>query len=739
MAESASRASRGGGLFAGNPLTNPQLAAFLDRSKDMIVAMFLVATLVIMLYPLSSGIMDFLLAANITFALVLLLATITVQKPLDLSSFPSILLIATLFRLALNIATTRLILSRAPLPVAEGGGKNAAGLIIRTFGQFVTGVTSIQGEPTTSSVVIGIVIFTILVVIQFVVITKGATRIAEVAARFTLDAMPGKQMAIDADLNAGMIDEPAARRRREELRQLSDFYGAMDGASKFVRGDAIAGIIITIVNIAAGLVIGMVFGNMPLDEAATTFTTLTIGDGLVSQVPALLISISSGLIVTRSAGRANFGVEVMGQLFNNARSLGMAAIILFVIGLTGLLRLTPMPMLPMFTLAALCAVNWWRKYALESARVQEKAAEAEEDAEAKPAAGEERVEEYLHVDPMELEVGYGLVPLVDVSQSEQGGGGLLSRIQMIRQQLAQELGIIVPPIRIRDNIQLEPNEYVIKIQGNPVARGTAEPDRYLAMDSGMATEPVEGIETTEPAFGLPAAWITEANREYAERVGYTVVDAETVVATHLTEVIKTRSHDLLTREEVRRLLDAVREKTPNLVQEVVPDLLTIADVQKVLQNLLRERVSIRNMSVILEVLGDIGRRTKDPDILTEYCRNKMARWLCNEYAEDGKLYVVTLDPRLEDAITRRVEHTEGGTFVSLRPAQQQQIVEAVGNAVQQQLQAGHGALVLTSPQIRLHIKRMTEGALPVLAVMSYNEVVSEYEVVSLAMVSVELG
>ncbi len=694
------------------------------KNRDLLIAIFVVGTVGIMFIPLEPVLMDLFLSFNIMLSLVLLLTTIYVAKPLDFSVFPSLLLVATFFRLALNIGTTRLILGRG-----HELGTAAAGQLVQTFGQFV-------GQD---NIAIGITIFAILIIINFVVITKGATRIAEVAARFTLDAMPGLQMAIDADLNAGLIDETEARDRRAELRQLSDFYGSMDGASKFVRGDAVAGIIITIINIIVGLVVGTFYYNMNLGVAGQTYTILTIGDGLVSQIPALLVSVAAGLLVTRSAGRARFAEEVVSQMFSQRRTLAVVGVLLTLLGFSGLLNLTPFPALPLILIGGIALVSWYnmvRAGMRVEAETKEQAREKAEEARARPEP--EKIETALRMDPMEIEIGYGLVPLVDVGEGAPAGSGLLARVQMIRQQIAMELGLIVPPIRIRDNIQLDANEYVIKIQGSAVARGRAEPDKYLAMDSGMATEPLDGIETKEPAFGLPAVWIREQNREYAEQAGYTVVDPETVVATHLTEIIRSRAHELLTREEVRRLLDNVREYAPNLVQEVVPDLLSVADVQKVLQNLLRERVSIRNLPSILEVLGDIGRRTKDPDILTEYARNGLARWLCNEFAEEGVLHVVTMDPRLEEAIQQRIEHTEGGSFLALRPAETRKIVESVSAEVARQLQSGHGALRLTSPQLRLHVRRMTEGALPMLVVMSYNEVLPEFEVQSLGMVSVEL-
>ncbi len=702
--------------------------------QQSVVPIFMIGTLLIIIYPLPTFFMDFLLGINITLSLLLLLACIYIDKPSRMSSFPSLLMILTLYRMSLNVATTRLILTKAPTEKAH-----AAGDIVFAFGDFVTGA---GGEDY--GLVVGVVIFAIIMIIQVMVITKGATRIAEVAARFTLDAMPGQQMAIDADLNAGHIDENEARERREEIRALADFYGAMDGASKFVRGDTIAGIIITMVNIGAGLVIGVAIGGMSFWEAGQVFTTLTIGDGLVGQVPALLISIASGLLVTRGGSKADdFSLEVVQQLINHRKALGLGSIIIGTMGLTGLVGMTPFPPVPLMSIAMVAGAWWWNLGRLgeDSSRASKSKAKAKAEEEAAAAdekPKEERVEDFLRIDPMELEVGYGLVPLVDVSQAESGGGGLLQRVSMIRQQMAQELGIIVPPIRIRDDMQLEPNEYVIKIQGNPVAKAKIEPERYLAMDVGAVTKTIDGIETVEPAFGMPAVWITARQREKAEQNGYAVVDAETVVATHLTEIVRSRSHELLTSEEVRRLLDNVKEATPQLVQAVTPDPLSPFDIQKVLQNLLRERVSIRNMPAILEVMAEIGRRTRDPEIITAHCRNKVARQICNEYAEGGILHVVTLDPQLEETIAKRTEHSEAGSFLTLRPDAQQKVVDAIAEQVQTQLQGGHAALVLTGPQIRLQVKRMTETALPALAVISYNEVLSEFKVESVGMARAEV-
>ncbi len=707
-------------------------------NKNVLISLFVIAALATMLIPMPPFIMDIALGLNIMLALILLMMTIFVEQPLHFNTFPSLLLMLTLYRLALNISTTRLILSRGR------EGINAAGHLIATFGVFVGGGGSEAGTQRLDSLAVGITIFIILMLIQYLVITKGATRVAEVAARFTLDAMPGKQMAIDADLNSGLIDEQEAVRRRLEIQQLADFYGAMDGASKFVSGDTIAGIIITGINIVIGFVIGVFIHGMEFVDAARVYTILTIGDGLVSQIPALLISVGSGLLVTRSAGKKEFGDEILGQFFGQQRPIAAAAVMLGLLGLSGVVGLTPFPPAPLLTISVFAFALWYiaRKTmsrsaveAREAAAVQKQ--KEEEEASAKPAA--DKVENLLKVDAMELEVGYGVVPLVDTQQS--GGGGLLARVQMIRQQLALELGIIVPPIRIRDNIQLEANEYVVKIHGAPVARGTAEADRFMAIDSGAATEKLDGDETIEPAFGMPAVWIYPTSREYAERVGYTVVDAETVVATYLTEVIKSRAAELLTKDEVRKLLDAVKEYSPGTVEEVVPGVLSLTEIQKVLQNLLQEKISIRNLASILEVLGDVGRRTKDPDILTEFARNGLKRWLCNEYAVPGtrKLNVVTMDPRLEEQLQQHIEHTESGAFITLRPAQTQKLVEAISQEVQKQVQSGNNPLLLTGPQIRLHVKRLTMARLPMLAVMSYNEVLQDYEPVSIGMVKVDLN
>jgi len=691
---------------------NPRraLGALFQNRDALMIFVGLMAVFVPLIIPLPTFIMDMLIICNITGAVLILMSTVYMADPLQLSSFPSLMLVLTFFRLGLNVATTRLILGSA----AQSTGK--AGQMVQAFGEIVAG----------GNVVVGAVIFLILVIIQFVVITKGSTRISEVAARFTLDAMPGKQMSIDADLNAGLIDENEARTRREKITREADFYGAMDGASKWVRGDAIAGLIITLVNILGGFVIGMLMHGMSWSEALALYSKLTIGDGLVSQVPALILAVSSGLVVTRSSSDLNLGGEVIGQLFNRPKALATAAAIL---GVLGMVVFPTMRTVPMALLLGFIA------YQVQKARVQkvQEVQKAEEDrrrAEVKP----ERVEGLLRVDPMELEVGYGLIPLVDPQQ----GGELLERVTMIRRQVAMDMGLVVPPIRIRDNMQLDPSEYCVKIRGAEIARGRVEAGRLLAMDSGVATGRIEGIETTEPAFGLPAVWITKSQKDRAASMGYTVVDSESVVATHLTEVIKSHAAEILTREQVTGLLDNLKESAPNLVDEVHPKLLSAGEIQKVLQNLLRERVSIRNLEAVLEALGDCAARSKDAEILTEYARNAVGRVICNSLAAaDGKLHVVTMDPRLEEAIDRAVQRTDSGSYLTLPPADIRKVVEAVSAQVEKLAAAGHGGVVLCSPQVRAHVRRMTEADLPSLSVISYNELVPEVQVESLGMVTVE--
>ncbi|MBN1846405.1 MAG: flagellar biosynthesis protein FlhA [Sedimentisphaerales bacterium] len=682
-------------------------------TRELILPVSAVCLIFVMLIPLPTWLMDMFLAANLAFAAVVLLTTIYVTTPLEFSAFPSLLLTATLFRLVLNCATTRLILTAAGQPGAEA---QAAGRVIEAFGNFVAG----------GSLVVGLIIFIILIVIQFVVITKGATRISEVAARFTLDGMPGKQMAIDADLNAGLINEAEARRRREAITAEADFYGAMDGASKFVRGDAIAGIIITLVNIIGGLMIGVLQYQLPLSQCLVIFTRLTIGDGLVSQIPAFIISISAGLIVTRSTARTNLGEELISQLTSKPKAMMVAAAFLV------MLAFTELPFLPLLMLAgsigglAFMLGRAQKHMTHQRDRAQKDAAAA--------AAPPEKIESLLPVDRMELEVGYALISLVDTKQ----GGDLLHRISLIRRQIALELGIIVPSIRIRDNVHLGANEYAIKIKGIEIARGKVYPGKLLAMDSGAVTGKIAGEATREPAFDLPAAWIPEGRREQAEMMNYTVVDASAVVATHLTEIVKSHAAELMTRQDLNSLLETAKAKSPVVVEEVVGGTLKAGDVQKILQALLEERVPIRDLETILETLGDWGSRTQDLEVLTEYVRNALARTICSQYRDsDGRLRCVSLDPSLEDVINRHVERSERGSFMTLPPALAGTIVQAVARELEKLTRVGGHPVVLCSPQIRLSLRRLLSASIPNVTVLAYNEIVKEVQVESVGMVVVE--
>ena len=693
--------------------TRGEILNRVHNSREFILPMAAMSLIFVMLIPLPTWLMDVLLAANLAFAAVVLLTTIYVTSPLELSAFPSMLLAATLFRLVLNCATTRLILTAAAHP---GTGSAAAGRVIQAFGDFVAG----------GSLVVGLIIFIILIVIQFVVITKGATRISEVAARFTLDGMPGKQMAIDADLNAGLINEAQARQRRETITSEADFYGAMDGASKFVRGDAIAGIIITLVNIVGGLAIGALQYNMPLSQCFELFTRLTIGDGLVSQIPAFIISISAGLIVTRSTAKTNLGEELITQLTSKPRALLVAGIFLV------MLAFTKLPPIPLMVLASSCG---GMAYILNKAHKQKgvKEALAQKDA-AAAAAKPEKVETLLPVDRMELEVGYGLVALVDTKQ----GGDLLNRISLIRRQIAIELGIIVPSIRIRDNVHLSANEYSIKIKGIEVSKGKVYPGKLLAMDSGAVTGKIAGDDTKEPAFGLPAVWIPQGRREQAEMMNYTVVDSSSVIATHLIEIIKSHAAEMLTRQDLNILLDTVKEKSPAVVEEVVGGTLKAGDIQKILQALLEERVPIRDMETILETLGDWGARTQDLDVLAEYVRNALARTICAQYSdEDGRLRCVTLDPSLEDAVNRHIERSDRGSFLTLPPATAAAVVQAMAKELEKLTILGAHPVVLCSPQIRLSLRRLLAASIPNISVLAYNEIVKEIQIESVGMVVIE--
>ncbi len=682
----------------------------LHQHRGMLFPMAFVSLVLVILMPLPTAVLDLLLIFNITLSVIVLVTTIYIQSPLEFAVMPSLLLAVTLFRLVLNIATTRLILT------ASGSPETAifqAGHVVETFAEFVT----------KGSLVVGAIIFLIIFIIQFVVITKGATRISEVAARFTLDAMPGKQMAIDADLNAGVITEPEARHRREAVSQEADFYGAMDGASKFVRGDAVAGIIVTIVNVLGGLYVGMVENGWEVMPSLKLYTKLTIGDGLVSQVPAFITSLAAGLIVTRTSSKANLGEEILGQLFSRPRALVIAAAFLSLLSFTGL------PKSPLIIMGGCCAGLAWT---LNRGQVRTAAATARKDRDIAAKKEPEKVEKLLDLDDLELEIGYGLVRLVDAAK----GGDLLDRISMIRRQIATDLGIIVPPIRIHDNMQLSANDYIVKIKGQPIGKGVTYPEQFLAMDNGATTGPIDGAEATvEPAFGLPAYWITESQRQQAELLNYTVVEASSVLATHLTELVKSHAHELLSRQDVRNLLDNLKNSCPALVEEVVPTQIKPGELQRVCQNLLRERVPIRDMEAILETLGDYAARTKDLEVLTEYARNALSRCICKQYVdEQDRLWCLTLDPALEDLINGHLERGERGVTNTLPPLTAQQIVKQVGEKAQELTQSGRSAVLLCNPLIRSSLRRMVEPAMPHVAVLAFNEIVPEVAVEAVALV-----
>ncbi|MCC6422430.1 MAG: flagellar biosynthesis protein FlhA [Phycisphaerales bacterium] len=689
--------------------SNPILQRLHDN-RGMIFPLAVVSLLMVILVPLPTGVLDLLLVLNITISVIVLVTTIYVKSPLEFAVFPSLLLAVTLFRLVLNVATTRLILTASGSPETA---IHSAGEVVLAFSSFVT-----RGRLE-----VGVIIFIIIFIIQFVVITKGGGRISEVAARFTLDAMPGKQMAIDADLNAGIITEAQARQRREDIAQEADFYGAMDGASKFVRGDAIAGIVITFVNILGGLYVGMVEHGWPLLKCLELYTKLTIGDGLVSQVPAFIVSLGAGLIVTRSSSKKDLGDEMLSQILAKPRALIVAAMFLLLMMVTGL------PKLPLFVMGACCGgLAFVLSRNEQRATVAARAKEVEKAAKKEP----EKVEKLLDLDTMELEVGYGLVRLVDQAK----GGDLLDRISLIRRQVAMDLGIIVPPIRIRDNMQLSANDYIVKIKGQAIARGVTYPEQFLAMDNGATSGPIPGAEqTTEPAFGLPAYWITESQRAQAELLNYTVVEATSVLATHLTEVVKSHAHELVTRQEVKNLLDNLKQRLPALVEEVVPTQIKPGELQKVMQNLLRERVPVRDLETILETLGDFATRTKDLDVLTEYVRDALSRTICKQYVdEQDRLWCLTLDPALEDLINGHIERSERGQTNTMPPQTARQIVQQVASKVTELTQTGRSAVLLCSPQTRSAVRRMIESSLPHVAVLAYNEVNSEVAVEAVALV-----
>ena len=684
------------------------------RWQDLVLPVSLIFSVFVILVPLPAGIMDILLSANLTISLIVLLTTIFVRTPLEFSIFPSLLLATTLGRLVLNVASTRLVLTR-------GGseGLDAAGGVIKAFGEFVAG----------NNTVVGVVIFVIIIVIQFVVITKGATRISEVAARFALDGMPGKQMAIDADLGNGMIDEHEAQRRRSEITQQADFFGAMDGASKFVRGDAIAGIIITLINIVGGLVIGVVDSGMSLAQAAETFTKLTIGDGLVSQVPALLISLAAGLLVTRSSQKTNLPAEFVQQLFSRAQPLGVAAAAL------GLLVFTNLPTIPLLTLGAGCGAL---AVILRRQKQQQTASEAQK---AKILAAEqkkpdERIEDYLAIDPMEIEIGVGLIRLADPAR----GGDLLPRITGVRQTVASEIGIVLPKVRIRDNMRLNERSYRIKIANNNVAEGMVHPERLLAMETGVTKSKVPGEETRDPAFGQPSVWIESGLRDRAGMLGYTIVEPSSVMATHLKEVVRQHADELITRDATKKLIEELKKTSPAVVDELIPGQMKLAEVQQVLQMLLREQVPVRQLSVILETLGDFAGRSKDPIWLTEYVRHRLSRTICTQYRDaEKRLHVVTLDPAVEDRIAAGIEHSDRGLFVRMSPPAIEKTCDSIAKEIDKLMRTGKAPIVLVSPQIRPGLKQMTQSRLPRLVVLSFNELTRDTKIEAIGIVTDPLG
>ncbi len=683
-------------------------SSFIQQHSDVLVAAVLIMIVLMMIIPLPTMLLDFLLCVNITLSLVIVLVTIYNSDALDFSVFPSLLLITTLFRLALNISTTRMIL-------LEG----YAGEVITAFGNFVVG----------GNAVVGFIVFLILVVIQFVVITKGAERVSEVAARFTLDAMPGKQMAIDADLNQGAISDAEAKKRREKIQAEASFYGAMDGASKFVKGDAIASIIITLINIGGGFIIGMLMRNLTAMQALQTYTLLTVGDGLVGQIAALLISTATGIIVTRSASDGdNLGADLTSQLFRNPRVFFIAC------GVLVLLSIVPgLPGIPFFTLSILAGFIGYslrQKTVEQTEQTEEKKQQAAKEKQA--ATKPENIVSLLQVDPMELEIGYSLIPLVDTGQ----GGDLLERIVMIRRQCALELGLVVPTIRIRDNIQIKPNSYIIKLKGIEIAKGELLLDHFLAMNSGTVFEEIPGIETIEPAFGLPALWITEQQREQAELNGYTVVDAVSVLATHLTEVIKAHADEILGRKETQDLVDNLKKTNETLVEEVMSQMPSVGEVQKVLANLLRERISIRDMSTIFEVLADYARATKDTDILTEYVRHAMARQITQQYLQNNTIPCVTLDPALENRIAGAVQRTDRGSYVSLDPDTMQKLLTALNTELTKLTNMGYQPIVLTSPAVRPYFRKVVERSIEGIIILSHAEIEQSVELQILGVVKI---
>ena len=675
------------------------------KKQDLGVALYLLAAIVMLIVPISNTLLDVLLAFNMALAFTILFGTMFAKEVLDMSYYPTILLFTTIFRIALNVSSTRLILSTGD-----------PGNVVATFGEFVGG----------GDLVIGVVVFIILILVQFIVINKGSERVAEVTARFTLDAMPGKQMAIDADLNTGAITDAQAKERRQKLQEEASFFGSMDGAVKYVKGDATAGLVITGVNIVGGIIMGVVRQNMDFSAAIDKYLILTIGDGLVSQIPSLSISLATGILVTKGSKEADFGTVLVGQLFGIPKVLYLVGGVLAVLGI-----ITPLNPLIFVTMGAVFIIcGRMIANTIETAQIEAQTDTEEESAE--EIRRPENVNSLLQVDPIELEFGYGIIPLADVNQ----GGDLLDRVVMIRRQIALELGTVVPIIRLRDNIQLNPNQYIIKIKGIQVSEGEILFDHYMAMNPGFVEEEISGIPTFEPSFHLPAIWITESQRERAESVGYTVVDPPSIIATHLTEIIRQYLADLLTRQDVQNLVNNVKESNPSLVEELVPKLLGLGDIQKVLQNLLKEGISVRDLVTIFETLADHAATTRDTDILTEYVRQSLKRAISNKYFPINETTsVVTLDPKLEQEIMGSVKQTEQGAYLTLDPDKTKTIMASVETEVGKLEKLGKNPIVITSPIVRMYFKRLTEDYYKDLVVVSYNEIDANVELQSVGMVT----
>ncbi len=678
------------------------------QRSDIQMAVGVIAIMLVMVIPLPAFLLDGLLSFSFIISLIILLTSLYIKNPLEFSTFPSLLLLTTLFRLSLNIASTRLIL----LHGNEGVG--AAGHVIKSFGQFVIG----------GNYIVGFIVFIILVIINFVVITRGSGRIAEVAARFTLDAMPGKQMSIDADLNAGIIDEKEARKRRELIAREADFYGAMDGASKFVRGEAIAGLLIILINIVGGLIIGILQYKMSISMAAQTYTILTIGDALVAQIPALMISTAAGIIVSRAAAEHSMGRELNKQFKVQPHALILSACILFCLGL-----IPGLPHFPFITLSVLFGTLGYFVMKEQRSMAQKR---IEEERKVSLPQPQEQIESLLMVDRLELEVGYGLIPIVDEEQN----GDLLERIKAIRRQFATELGIIVPPLRVKDNLQLKPGDYRILIKGNEVAKGEMMIGYVMALSSGEMKKDLEGIPTKEPVFGMPALWISEKKKDEAVFKGYTVVDIPTIMATHLSEVIRSHADELLSRQDVQKLLDRLSQQFPKAVEELTPNLLPLGVIQKVLQNLLKERVPIRDLLTIVEALADYAPITKNPDILTEYVRQRLARSIVKQYEmPDGILPVIALDQGVEDILREKVQKEEYGIALSLEPNLVHKIIVSLNQVLERCLHLNYQPVLLCSPVIRRHLRRLLERFFPNLVVLSHSELIPQIKIQSLGTVS----